>query len=92
MSVRMWVPLLAPLSGLRIWHCPELQLDSDLVLPWPWCRPAAAASLRPLAWEPPYATETAIKLKKNNNFFESRLAPYVTLSFRFSSGYFSYIL
>ena len=26
-----------------------------------WCRPAAAALIRPLAWELPYATEVALK-------------------------------
>ena len=30
-------------------------LDSDLVLLWLWHRPMAAAPIRPLAWEPPYA-------------------------------------
>ena len=31
------------------------QWVKDLVLPWLWCRPAAAAPIPPLAWEPPYA-------------------------------------
>ena len=32
---------------------------------WLWCRPAAAAPIRPLAWEPPYAAGVAQKnLKK----------------------------
>ena len=31
---------------------------------WLWCRPAATASTRPLAWEPPYATAVALKKKK----------------------------
>jgi len=29
-----------------------------------WCRPAAAALIRPLAWEPPDATGAALKRKK----------------------------
>ena len=29
---------------------------SDPTLLWLWCRPAASAQIRPLAWEPPYAT------------------------------------
>ena len=37
---------------------------SDLVLLWLWCRPAAVAPIRPLAWEPPYAVGTALKKKK----------------------------
>ena len=39
-----------PLSGLRIQRCPEL-----------WCRLAATAPIQPLAWEPPYAMEAALK-------------------------------
>ena len=31
---------------------------SDLALTWLWCRPAAGAPIRPLAWEPPYDTYT----------------------------------
>jgi len=27
----------------------------DLALLWLWCNPVAAAPIRPLAWEPPYA-------------------------------------
>ena len=38
--------------------------SSDLV--WLWCRPAAAAPIRPLAWEPPYATGAALKKKKKS--------------------------
>jgi len=37
----------------------------DLVLLWLWCRPSAAAVIRPLAWEPPDAAGTA--LKKTND-------------------------
>ena len=32
-----------------------------LALLWLWCRPAAAALIRPLAWEPPYAMGEALK-------------------------------
>ena len=48
----MWVQSLALLSRLRIWHCRDL-----------WCRPAAVAPIRPLAWEPPYAVGVALKNK-----------------------------
>ena len=37
---------------------------SDVALLWLWCRPAAAALIRPLAWEPPYAPSAALKRKK----------------------------
>ena len=36
----------------------------DLVLPWLWYRPAAAALIQPLAWEIPYAVGVALKSKK----------------------------
>ena len=32
-----------------------------------WGRPAAAAPIRPLAWEPPYATGVALKKTKGKN-------------------------
>ena len=31
---------------------------------WLWCRPTAAAQIRPLAWELPYAVGVALKSKK----------------------------
>ena len=36
----------------------------DLVLLWLWRRPEATASIRPLAWEPPYTTGVALKRPK----------------------------
>ena len=33
---------------------------------WLWHRLAAAAPIRPLAWEPPYAAGAALKRKKKN--------------------------
>ena len=39
----------------------------DLALPWLWCRPAASALIRPLAWDPPYATGVALKGPKTKN-------------------------
>ena len=35
--------------------------SSDLALLWLWHRPVTTAPLRPLAWEPPYATGAALK-------------------------------
>ena len=40
---------------------------SDLTLHWLWCKPAAVALIRPLAWEPPNATHAALKRQNNNN-------------------------
>ena len=37
---------------------------SDPALLWLWCRPVATAPIRPLAWEPPYATGTALEKTK----------------------------
>ena len=37
----------------------------DLALLRLWGRPAAAAPIRPLAWEPLYATGVALKTEKN---------------------------
>ena len=36
---------------------------SDPLLLWLWCRPAAVAPIRPLAWKLPYAAGTALKSK-----------------------------
>ena len=36
----------------------------DPTLLWLWYRPAAVASIRPLAWELPYVTGAALKSKK----------------------------
>ena len=36
----------------------------DPALLWLWCRPAATAPMRPLAWEPPYAADVALKRQK----------------------------
>ena len=33
----------------------------DPTLLWLWCRLAATAQIRPLDWEPPYATGAALK-------------------------------
>ena len=45
----------------------------DLVLLWLWCRQAARAPFQPLAWEPPYAADAALKKtkKKKRNIYES---------------------
>ena len=52
-SMMMQVKSLDSLSRLRIWHCCEQ-----------WCKPAAAALIGPLAWEPPYAESAALKKRK----------------------------
>ena len=63
-------------SGLRVQHSvsededggsiPDLaQWVKDLVLLWLWYRPAAAAPIQALAWELPYATNSAVNKEKN---------------------------
>ena len=42
---------------------PVAQWVEDLALLWLWHRPAAAALIRPPAWELPYATGAAGKMK-----------------------------
>ena len=37
---------------------------SDPELLWLWCRSVATALIRPLAWEPPYATGVALEKAK----------------------------
>ena len=44
------------------------QWVKDLALLWLWFRLAAAAPIRPLAWELPYAAGVALKRKKNSLF------------------------
>ena len=54
----------------------DVRRSSDLVLLWLWCRLAATAPTRPLAWEPPYASSEALKRpkkkKKNPNVIQHR--------------------
>ena len=67
--MRGWVQSLVSLRGLSIGHCPELcgvgrRCTLDLVVLWLWWKLAAAAPIRPLAWDPPYAVGVALKRKK----------------------------
>ena len=45
---------------------------SDPKLLWLWCRPAAVALIKPLAWEAPYAVGVALKKKKKTLAFEEK--------------------
>ena len=64
-TMRTRVQSLVSFSGLRIWYCLSCGVSHrsswDLVLLWR--RLAAAASIRPLAWEFPYAMGAALKKK-----------------------------
>jgi len=42
----------------------DCRLGSNLVLLWPWRRPAATAPIGPLAWEPSHAAGVALEKAK----------------------------
>ena len=46
---------------------------SDPALPCLWCRPAAAALIRPLTWEPPYVAGVALKRQKKKKEFQTTM-------------------
>ena len=58
------------------------------MLLWLWLRPAATAPIRPLSWEPPYATGAALKKAKNNN---NKNKKYVSLVNQIKTPFHSYI-
>ena len=66
--MRMGVQSPALLSELRIRDCLSCGVghrwDSDPVLLWLRCSPAAAALIGLLVWESPYAIGAALKSKK----------------------------
>ena len=45
------------------------QWIGDLMLLWLWCRLAAEAPIRPLAWDLPYAVGAALKRQKKKSVF-----------------------
>ena len=57
--------------------------SSDPTLLWLWYRPVAIAPIQPLAWEPPYATGTALKTnqKKGKGRKDLLLRPEKVLMF-----------
>ena len=57
-------------------RCGSDQCVEDPVLLWLWCRPAAVALIRPLAWEPSYATGVALKSKKRRKEERKKLGIY----------------
>ena len=52
------------------------QWAKDPALLWLWCRPAATALIRPLAWELPYAVGAALektKIKIKNKYLDGNI-------------------
>ena len=49
---------------------------SDPALLWLWCRLAATAPIRPLAWKPPYAAEAALEMAKKKRQKEGKKKKY----------------
>ena len=62
------------------------QWVKDLALLWLWCRPAATAPIRPLAWEPPYAAGSGprkgkkTKQKNTTNWSPQSLSQHLPVS------------
>ena len=75
--MKLQVQSLALLSGLRVWHCRSCGVGHrcglDLALLWLWCRPAATALIRPLAWQPPYAAGAALKRQNTVKKIKNKL-------------------
>ena len=59
---------------------------SDPTLLWLWRRPVATASIRPLAWEPPYAVGVAKemtkrqKIKIKNSLLNPKFLPHMLVA------------
>ena len=70
-TMRLWVQLLALLSGLRICIAMSYGVGHrhglDLALLWLWHRLATVALIGPIAWEPPCAMNAALKIQKKKN-------------------------
>ena len=63
-------------SGIAVSYGIGHRRSSDLTLPWLWHRLVATAPIRPLAWEPPYASGSGLEKakrqkKKRKNFYST---------------------
>ena len=67
-------------SGVAVSCSAGHRHGSDPALIWLWGRVAAAAPIRPLAWEPPYATSAALKRKQKQT-------PYILHCYWLSSSF-----
>ena len=64
-TMRLWVWALVSSIAMGFGVGRRCSLDPALL--WLWHRLAAVAPIQPLAWEPPYATGTALKTKKSRH-------------------------
>ena len=71
-TMRLWVPSLALLNGLRIRRCCELWYRLQTRL---GCRLAATALIPPLAWEPTYAASAALEKTKKKKEKKKKTTP-----------------
>ena len=69
----------------------DFRRGSDPVLLWLWSRPTAAALIRPLSWEPPYAVGAALEKDKKTKKKKKNLAVHGLCSCFSSSVSFSNI-
>ena len=58
-DLNQWVKNLALPWAVEVGGCVCHRHGSDLALLWLWCRPAATAPIRPLAWEAAYVMGAA---------------------------------
>ena len=69
-----WPCSVAEGSGVAMSCGIGCRLGSDPALLWLWHRPAAAAPIRPLAWEPPYAAGVALEKAKKKKDKENYIS------------------
>ena len=68
--MRMWILSLASLcrgGGIAMSRSVGHRHGLDPTLQWLWCRPAAVALIRPLAWGLPYAEGAALESKTHTH-------------------------
>ena len=59
-------------SGIALSCGVGCRLGLDPALLWLWCRLVAAALIRPLAWEPPYAEGVAQEIAKRKKKYKKK--------------------
>ena len=102
-TMRLWVPSLASLRGLMIWHCRELWCRLQM---WLWRWPAAVALMRPPSLGPSICLRCSPerqkrqkkkkkkkkKKKRNERDLESTGSSYLLTWYLESSGMFHLVL